>query len=624
MAKPRPRPIVTTTSHPSVVPTYQTPSAQSRRPRNVSAIMTTIVVASVILVASVMGMSDAGSALLRGRSTAAVAVVPSRLDALPGGGGGGGGGSGSGAAVAAEAGSTAVLPGVVEEILPPPPAPVVPVGPKIVAVAGGTMKGGAWAPPPFKAEEARPSQKRGGKSEAPFRERRKAGLPPPKVFIFTMDSLSGTVAAAARGGPAGEILVRTSLERSLKDLGFAVTVIKTDEEAAAAVSADGTLPFDILILDEWTMLAPGGAARPWVAARRKDVFLLSFFGLEISLLGGVKVEEAQVLAAYPSTLGASTTFLGYYLEPRWSPRPRQCEMARARLGSSAGLDAACSEFALNKAKTLRLPPLPEKEVKAFVWGKKQEYFENRVSYLEAAAKLLPLYAAFASPPSIPAANAVGHLSAAAFAEKLAESKIFIGLGDPLLGPSAMEALACGATYIDPYYGHSETSPIKIRSELSRWGSQHPYLSVKVGEPYACGARLDEPIEMSACVRKAIENDLPPLIPPDFTYEGYLKRVHTIFNAWIPMGSESSEVLAAIAAFDASLVAPAPLGATAPMVEAEAPPPILVAAPAPVVVVADKAAAPLEDGVKIIDGVKVGTGSSTGWKGQGGRKPGTSG
>jgi hypothetical protein len=622
MAKPRPRPIVTTTSRSSVAPIYlaQTPSPQSRRPRSVSAIMTTIVVASVILVASVMGMSDAGSALLRGRSTAAV-VAPSRLDALPGGGSGSGG--------AADAGSSAavVVPAVVVveegELRPPsPPAPVVPAGPKIVAVAGGTMKGGAWAPPPFKAEEARPSQKRGGKSEAPFRERRKSGLPPPKVFIFTMDSLSGTRAAAARGGPAGEILVRTSLERSLKELGFAVTTVTTDEEAAASVAADGTLPFDILILDEWTMLAPGGAARPWVAARRKDVFLLSFFGLEISLLGGVKVEEAQVLAAYPSTLGASTTFLGYFLEPRWAPRPRQCEMARARLGSSTGLDAACSEFALTKAKTLRLPPLPEKEVKAFVWGKKEEYFENRVSYLEAAAKLLPLYAAFASPPSIPVANAVGHLSAAAFADKLAESKIFIGLGDPLLGPSAMEALACGATYIDPYYGRSETSPIKIRSELSRWGSQHPYLSVKVGEPYACGARLDEPIEMSACVRKAIENDLPPLIPPDFTYEGYLKRVHTIFNAWIPVGSESSQVLAAIAAFDASLVAPAPLGATAPMVETEAPPPILVAAaPAPVIV---DTPSPPDDGVKIIDGVKVGTGSSTGWKGQGGRKPGTSG
>ena len=614
MAKPRPRPIAAAvSSKPSVGPTYVVTSpGRAARPRNANAVMTTILVAGVCLVATILGMSDAGAAVLRGRSGAG--AVPTRLDALPGGG--------------AKNGAVDVAGGV-DDLAPPSggnlpqdPELIVAAAPyvrKVGANAGDTIKGGSWAPPPFQAEEAIPSRPKGGKAEFAFRERRKVGLPPPKAFVFTMDSLGGTVEAAARGGPAGEILVRTSLERALKAIGFAVTVATTDAEAASLAVGD----FDILILDEWTILAPGGRAHPWAAAKRKDVYLLSYFGLEISLLGGIKVDETQVLAAHPAALGGSTTFLGYFIEPRWAPRPRQCEMTRARIGSSVGLNAACSDYALSKAKSLRLPPLPEKkDIKGFVWGKKKEYFADRENYLNAAAKYLPLYASFEAPPAVPAANVLGHLSASAFADKLAESKIFIGLGDPLLGPSAMEAIAAGSSYIDPYYGHAAG----IRSDLSRWGSQHPYLSVKVGEPYACGARLDEPIEVAACVRKAIENDLPPLVPLDFTYEGYLTRVHTIFNAFIPEGGESSDVLAALAAYKAALAEPPPLSATAPDTEPEqAAVVIAIAPPAP------EPAAPENESpdrgnheVRVIDGVKVGSGSSTGWKGNGGRKPGTSG
>lgn len=47
-----------------------------------------------------------------------------------------------------------------------------------------------------------------------------------KVLIFTMDSLDKTVAAANRGGPAGEIKVRESLTKSLKEAGVQVTCLE--------------------------------------------------------------------------------------------------------------------------------------------------------------------------------------------------------------------------------------------------------------------------------------------------------------------------------------------------------------------------------------------------------------
>lgn len=43
------------------------------------------------------------------------------------------------------------------------------------------------------------------------------------VLIFTMDSLAKFVAAAARGGPAGEIKIRESLMTSLTEAGVQVT-----------------------------------------------------------------------------------------------------------------------------------------------------------------------------------------------------------------------------------------------------------------------------------------------------------------------------------------------------------------------------------------------------------------
>jgi hypothetical protein len=283
-----------------------------------------------------------------------------------------------------------------------------------------------------------------------------------------------------------------------------------------------------------------------------------------------------------------------------------------------GLDAACSRAAVAAAAAAGLPPLPAKQPRGLVWGKKADYFKDREAFLEPAARLAPLFASHAAPPAVPAENALGHLSPDAFGERLASSAFFVGLGDPLLGPSALEAVAAGAMYIDPYFGHGERRA--VRAELARWGSQHPYLSAKVGEPYACGARLDEPIEMSACVRKALEYDLPPLVPPDFTRNAHLLRVRDIFSPWIPEGRDTPAVTQALADLEAQRnAAPLP-AATAPLAEpAEAPP------PAATVAKPDDAppAGGVEQEFKIIDGVKVGTGSSTGWR-KGGRKPGTSG
>jgi hypothetical protein len=67
---------------------------------------------------------------------------------------------------------------------------------------------------------------------------------------------------------------------------------------------------------------------------------------------------------------------------------------------------------------------------------------------------------------------------------LAQSRFLLGLGNPLLGPSAMDALAAGAMYLDPSYDGRRTKA--LTSDMStRISSQHPYLRKHVGEPYVC-------------------------------------------------------------------------------------------------------------------------------------------
>jgi hypothetical protein len=66
-----------------------------------------------------------------------------------------------------------------------------------------------------------------------------------ELWIDEMDS--------QRGGAAGEILVRRSLEGALADLGVAVTVARSD----AAFDATDGCAFDYIIMDPWTWAGPG-------------------------------------------------------------------------------------------------------------------------------------------------------------------------------------------------------------------------------------------------------------------------------------------------------------------------------------------------------------------------------
>jgi hypothetical protein len=65
-----------------------------------------------------------------------------------------------------------------------------------------------------------------------------------------------------------------------------------------------------------------------------------------------------------------------------------------------------------------------------------------------------------------------------------------------------------------------------------YASQHPYLADRVGAPYVCSYRMGQLDELRACVRGALETDLPPFVPLELRHDAYVQRLREIFGGHI--------------------------------------------------------------------------------------------
>ena len=332
-----------------------------------------------------------------------------------------------------------------------------------------------------------------------------------RAFIFTMDSLTGYVRGAQAGGAAGELAVREGLMWALRELGFAVDVADSDEAMERLVgeaSGGGAAAYSLFFFDQWTVTDRLGRLRPFLAGRERALFVLSFFDWAPAAAGLPTVAQAHVLTAYPDDDGGSggvgasgsgSTFLGFVVEEN--------PAARGANKSSSGV----------------------------VWGKRAAYLEGREVMLGALAAEVQLDFVVAAGEdgaaraAAPAGRFHGALRRDEWLSLLASSRFLLGLGNPLLGPSAMDALAAGAMYIDPAYDGARTRPLVAMSRP--FASQHPYLRRRVGAPHVCEVadvtRLDAVL---SCVRRALETRLEPFVDPDFTRAALLRRVRAIASA----------------------------------------------------------------------------------------------
>jgi hypothetical protein len=228
----------------------------------------------------------------------------------------------------------------------------------------------------------------------------------------------------------------------------------------------------------------GWVPKPVLRGQESKVFALDFFGSEklLNAKNDFNIPPARLLTAFGSPWN---TFLGYSMDPL--------------------------------SDTLRNI---QKDRRGVIWGKDPRHFEGRQELLKRVADHVELHSTASKPvfrhPNI---KWDGHQTPEGWRQILARSKFMIGLGDPLLGPSAIDAISVGCVYINPVY----KNPVRQIHQ-----SQHDYAAKVIGPPYVCNADLDDINAVMKCVEGALSVELPPFIPSDFVHENYMKRVRDIF------------------------------------------------------------------------------------------------
>ena len=341
------------------------------------------------------------------------------------------------------------------------------------------------------------------------------------ILVFTMDTISSYGEAAGKGGPAGEILVTSCLVAALQHLGVKVTVASSDLEFAAA--GRRIEDFDGVVLDPWTVFGPGYKPRPFLVGRESTTWILDFFGAPGLGHGGLGISPSHLLTAYDTP--PWNTYLGFFLPPSQGVSLIHA-LSQGDLGMrqdgwrrvDGGWERPKKQASANRAGVL--------------WGKKESYFAS-----EFASGAVPLAAnvgrgVVTTAVSVPRhllqlasqgkLHRTGHLTPPAWFQLLQNSSYLLGLGDPLAGPSALEAIAAGAGYIDVLYRHGVGAQ-------GVYTSQHPFVQAHVPASHVCVAQQADPSSVLPCVQRFSAASLPGFIPHAVSPSAYLLRVKAIFG-----------------------------------------------------------------------------------------------
>lgn len=303
-----------------------------------------------------------------------------------------------------------------------------------------------------------------------------------RAVIFTMDCLASYEQGSRQGGAAGELIIRYALAEAFASFGVSLRIIRSDGEFDNLKMDD----YDIILLDTWTWATKGWVPKRNLIGHEGKVYILDFFGSP-SLRNNehaLHLPPTRILTAFKSPWNS---FLGYYI-----PADR-VDMAKGVVKKQRGV----------------------------IWGKDPKHYEGKQRLLSvAAAKAILVSTASEHVVGGRGFEWRGHQTPEQWLQLLAESKFLIGLGNPLLGPSAADAVSLGCMFLNPVY--------KTPAHIAKYESQHPFIA-EAAPDYVCSYAEGDESQLLACIDRALKADLLPFIPPELTQESYMKRVQQIFG-----------------------------------------------------------------------------------------------
>jgi hypothetical protein len=234
----------------------------------------------------------------------------------------------------------------------------------------------------------------------------------------------------------------------------------------------------------------GWKAKPQLAGQEDKVFMLDFFGSRALKGTGLALSPLRFLTAFPTPFN---TFLGYYIDTN------RLQIAQ--------------EEKMNKRN----------RIQGVLWGKDPRHFESKDSFVLSLAQHVSLVSTASSSAELPRhvnISYLGHQSSEQWLRLLAKSRFLLGLGHPLLGPSALDCVSLGCVFINPTYSKPMLD--------AEYRSQHPYIK-EVSKDHVCEYAEGDWREAWKCVEEVLGKDRDALIPPNYTKEQYLLRVQRIFK-----------------------------------------------------------------------------------------------
>ena len=226
------------------------------------------------------------------------------------------------------------------------------------------------------------------------------------------------------------------------------------------------------------------------------IYVLDFFGSKKIRGTGLNIPVDRFLTAYKTN--SYNSFLGYFID-------------ETNMRNSSHIEVRNSSEKYKKNQGI-------------IWGKDPKHFDGKIEIIKSVANKVLLLTT-ASINIFEHSNIVwlGHQEANHWLELLSQSKFLLGMGDPLLGPSAVDAISRGCMFLNPMYD----KPVIVNDQMFQ--SQHPYAAENIGEPYVCSYKINDILSLEKCIEKALRTTLKPYVPKHFTKEAYRQRVIDIFK-----------------------------------------------------------------------------------------------
>jgi len=312
-------------------------------------------------------------------------------------------------------------------------------------------------------------------------------------MFFTMDTLPGYQRAMKLGGPAGEYFARSCLEKYFESRGFEVKRITGDPMFnQLAKDPDNFKIYDFFFFDPWTIITPQHRTRGKYPNMGDKVFVLSFFG-ESRYSEEAAIPLERYLTPYPNKYN---TYIGFFITPPPSSK-------------------------INTGKK-----------KGVIWGKEKRYVVKAGDVIHKVAKEYQLFSNLYKAPDRGLSRSrvrwLGPLPKEEWRALLADASFLLGLGDPILGPSPLEAMALGCTFINIKFKERRHIKSGIFAE-----SQHDWIqevATRDGTDQICIALEGNVEQVLECAKLAVaRNSTSTYIPKEVRREEYDARLDKLFN-----------------------------------------------------------------------------------------------